>query len=186
MTRSQAWIAGSPGADRAVRARAAGRRALHRGAARTERAPAALRARIEAARPSPRRRHPPARGLRRRRWPPRSRRSRWRWRLILPAGTPGAPSVSQAAALAAARAGSGRPPAPNPERPGPEARRAMRRSLLPQLGAELRLAGRRPADRQDQRPQGGDRLLPVAPAPDRLHDRRRAGAALFRPPRYAS
>jgi hypothetical protein len=84
----------------------------------TDRAPASLRARIEAARPS------------------RARRARRRFAfagsvavglavlvtalvLILPAGTPAAPSVSQAAGLAALGPAAPKP-APNPTDPGSE------------------------------------------------------------------
>jgi hypothetical protein len=110
----QARIAGSP--DLTARYERERRVVELMAAARAERAPASLRARIEAARPT-------ARAQTRRRLVFGGSLAgaiaavALALALILPAGTPGAPSVSQAAALAQLGP-SGPPPGPDPGAPG--------------------------------------------------------------------
>ena len=113
----QRWIAGSPELSSLLERERRVVRILHEARA-ADRAPAALRARIEAERPS------------------RAKRARGRvvlggslagalaavglaLALILPAGSPGAPSVSQAAALGRLAATS---PAPGPDPTAPQAK----------------------------------------------------------------
>ncbi len=110
----QAWIAGSP--DLTARFERERRVVEFLSAARSERAPASLRARIGASRPSSR-----ARTRRRLVFGGVAAAAlalvALALALILPAGTPGAPSVSQAAALAQLGP-SGPAPGPDPSAPG--------------------------------------------------------------------
>ena len=105
--------------------------------------------------------------------------------LLLPSGTPGAPSVSAAAALAA-RGPIKAAPVPDPLQPGGAARPERRRRVLPQLGARA-WTGTPSATRSDQ--LDGRTAVTVyyhvAGRADRLHDRR-PRRPLAQPPAQAT
>lgn len=124
----EAWVASSPELRALYERERRAVEILHRARA-TDRAPAALRARIESERPSPRVRN----------------RRRFAYggalagaiaavvlalALIVPSGTPGAPSVSQAAALAILGPHAG-PPIPDPKHPASRLKQDVQEVYFP-------------------------------------------------------
>ena len=142
--------------------------ALHHARA-TERAPERLRARIEASRPS------------------RATVARRRFAyagaavaafaaialalvLALPSGTPGAPSVSEAAALAA-RGPAHAAPMPDPSMPAARLNQSVGDVYFPNWTSNFGWRAVGSPDRQARRPDRRHRLLPLEGRDDRVHDR---------------
>ena len=143
--------------------------ALHQARA-TERAPTALRASIEASRPSRAPRRSPALRRTRAAWPRALAAVVLALVLALPSGTPGAPSVSDAAALAA-RGPTQAAPAPDPGMPGAPLHQSVGDVYFPNWASTVRMDRDRGAHRHARRADRRDRLLPVERRHDRLHDR---------------